>query len=200
MPNAASGPTTRGVAMLEKLPDMVGHALRGQRAGLDKTAFQAVDLRGGMAAITVGQPGVRRPRADPRALHRRRRGRVAAAAAGPACRRRRHRSLLIVEDADAPTPQPLVHAIVVELPAGDGAACRRRPCRAATTTAPAFGSAATRYLQASWLPPDPPPGPRRASLRLPGVRPRGAARASTASRGARRCSRRSASTAWRAAA
>ena len=39
--------------MLEKLPDAVGHALRGQRAGLDKTAFQAVDLRAGMAALTV---------------------------------------------------------------------------------------------------------------------------------------------------
>ena len=65
--------------MLEKLPDALGHALRGQRAGLDKTAFQAVDLRAGMASITVDEPGVRRPRADPGALHRRRRRR---------CRRR----------------------------------------------------------------------------------------------------------------
>ena len=39
--------------MLEKLPDVVGHVLRGQRAGLGKTAFQAVDLRAGMAALTV---------------------------------------------------------------------------------------------------------------------------------------------------
>ena len=39
--------------MLEKLPDVVGHALRGQRAGLDKTAFQAVDLRAGMGALMV---------------------------------------------------------------------------------------------------------------------------------------------------
>jgi phosphatidylethanolamine-binding protein (PEBP) family uncharacterized protein len=31
----------------------LGHALRGQRAGLDKIAFQAVDLRAGMASITV---------------------------------------------------------------------------------------------------------------------------------------------------
>ena len=36
--------------MLEKLPEALGHALRGQRAGLDKIAFQAVDLRAGMAA------------------------------------------------------------------------------------------------------------------------------------------------------
>ncbi|MEO8835285.1 MAG: YbhB/YbcL family Raf kinase inhibitor-like protein, partial [Caldimonas sp.] len=39
--------------MLEKLPDALGHALRGQRAGLDKIAFQAVDLRAGMASIAV---------------------------------------------------------------------------------------------------------------------------------------------------
>jgi hypothetical protein len=39
--------------LLEKLPDVVGHVLRGQRAGLGKTAFQAVDLRAGMAALTV---------------------------------------------------------------------------------------------------------------------------------------------------
>ena len=39
--------------MLEKLPDALGHALRGQRAGLDKIAFHAVDLRAGMASITV---------------------------------------------------------------------------------------------------------------------------------------------------
>ena len=39
--------------MLEKLPDVVGHALRGQRAGLDKIAYQAVDLRAGMASLAV---------------------------------------------------------------------------------------------------------------------------------------------------
>src|SRR5205814_3763549 len=40
-------------SLLEKLPDAVGHVLRGQRAGLDKTAFQAVDLRAGMGALTI---------------------------------------------------------------------------------------------------------------------------------------------------
>ena len=34
-----------GRAMLEKLPEALGHALRNQRAGLDKTAFHAVDRR-----------------------------------------------------------------------------------------------------------------------------------------------------------
>jgi hypothetical protein len=39
--------------MLEKLPDAVGHALRNQRAGLDKLAFNLSGLRTGMAAIEV---------------------------------------------------------------------------------------------------------------------------------------------------
>ena len=37
--------------MLEKLPDVLGHALRGQRAGLENTAFRLIDLRQGMGAI-----------------------------------------------------------------------------------------------------------------------------------------------------
>jgi phosphatidylethanolamine-binding protein (PEBP) family uncharacterized protein len=39
--------------MLEKLPDAVGHALREQRAGLDKLAFNLSGLRAGMGAIEV---------------------------------------------------------------------------------------------------------------------------------------------------
>ena len=39
--------------MLEKLPDVVGHALRDQRAGLDATAFRLIDLRQGLGAIEV---------------------------------------------------------------------------------------------------------------------------------------------------
>ena len=95
--------------MLEKLPDVVGHVLRGQRAGLDKIAFQAVDLRGGMAAITVRSLAF----ADHAPIPEK----YTADGAGvspplhwtgiPA---QATTLVLIVEDADAPTPQPLVHA------------------------------------------------------------------------------------------
>ena len=144
MPNAGARYPIRRTAMLEKLPDVVGHALRGQRAGLDKTAFQAVDLRAGMAAITVDEPRVRRPRADPGALHGRRRRACRRRCNGPACRptaasvaadRRRRRR------ADAAAAR----ARDRRRPAG--AATARSPrarCRAPTTTAAASGSAATR--------------------------------------------------------
>ena len=89
--------------MLEKLPDAIGHALRGQRAGLEKTAFQAVDLRGGMAALTVTSlafadhaPIPERYTADGAGLSPPLQWRGAPAAATSL--------VLIVEDADAPTP------------------------------------------------------------------------------------------------
>ncbi|MEO8524100.1 MAG: YbhB/YbcL family Raf kinase inhibitor-like protein [Caldimonas sp.] len=142
--------------MLEKLPDIVGHALRGQRAGLDKTAFHAVDLRGGMASITVTSlafadhaPIPERYTADgagvspPLQWH----GLPAGAAS----------MLLIVEDADAPTPSPLVHAIVVDLEAGDGAMAE---AALPSHDHPGAGLKVglNSYLKASWMPPDPPPG------------------------------------------
>ena len=142
--------------MLEKLPDAVGHALRGQRAGLDKTAFQAVDLRAGMAALTVSSlafvdhaPIPARYTADGPGLSPPLQWvGVPADAASLA---------LIVEDADAPTPQPLVHAIVVELEGGDGALAE-----GALPSGDHEGSGLrvgrNSYLQAAWLPPDPPPG------------------------------------------
>jgi hypothetical protein len=142
--------------VLEKLPDAVGHALRGQRAGLDKTAFQAVDLRAGMASITVSSlafadhaPIPERYTADGPGLSPPLQWTgVLADAASLA---------LIVEDADAPTPQPLVHAIVVGLAGADGALAE-----GALPSADNEGSGLhvgrNSYLQAAWLPPDPPPG------------------------------------------
>ena len=142
--------------MLEKLPDAVGHALRGQRAGLDKTAFQAVDLRAGMAALVVSSlafadhaPIPERYTADGAGLSPPLQWTgVPADAASLA---------LIVEDADAPTPQPLVHAIVVELDGADGALAE-----GALPSVDNDGSGLhvgrNSYLQAAWLPPDPPPG------------------------------------------
>ena len=142
--------------MLEKLPDVVGHALRGQRAGLDKTAFQAVDLRAGMAAITIASLAFADHAPIPEQY----------TADGAGISPPLHWSgvpgvatalVLIVEDADAPTPQPLVHAIVVDLPGGDGALAE-----GAMPSADHDGSGLhvgrNSYLQTRWLPPDPPPG------------------------------------------
>lgn len=142
--------------MLEKLPDAVGHALRGQRAGLDKIVLHQLDLRQGEAAIelkslafidhaaiperyTADGEGVSPP------LH------WSAVPSGATS------LLLIVEDADAPTPQPLVHAIVVDLPAEDGAFAEGA-LASADHDGVGLHAGRNSFLQARWLPPDPPPG------------------------------------------
>lgn len=142
--------------MLEKLPDVIGHALRDQRAGLDKTAFRAVDLRAGMASITVASlafvdhaPIPERYTADGAGVSPPLQWSGVPASAASL--------LLIVEDADAPTPLPLVHAIVVELPAGDGALAEGA-LESADHDGTGLKTGRNSYLQTQWLPPDPPPG------------------------------------------
>ncbi len=154
--------------MLEKLPDVLGHALRSQRAGLDALAFNRVELGPGTAAITLSSlafadhapiPAVYTADGEGRSppLH----WSGVPEEAGSL--------VLIVEDADAPTPKPLVHAIAVDLPAGpegqlvEGALETRGDD--ADTDAGEEGVALDEpragrnsYLQADWLPPDPPPG------------------------------------------
>ena len=142
--------------MLEKLPDVVGHALHDQRAGLDKIAFQRIDLRAGMAALdlkslafvdhgplpancTADGPGHSPPL------------QWTGVPPGSAS------LLLIVEDADSPTPQPLVHAIVVDLPAEDGALAEGA-LESPDHPGAGYRMGRNSYLQSSWLPPDPPPG------------------------------------------
>ena len=142
--------------MLEKLPDAIGHALRGQRAGLEKTAFQTIDLRAGMAQIAVTSLAF----ADHAPIPAR------YTADGPGVSPPLQWSgvpkgaaslLLIVEDADSPTPHPLVHAIVVDLAPVDGALAEGAlPSRDHDGSDVRTGR--NSYLQAGWLPPDPPPG------------------------------------------
>ena len=142
--------------MLENLPDVVGHVLRGQRAGLDKIAFQAVDLRAGMASLSVASlafadhaPIPERYTADGAGLSPPLQWVGVPAGA--------ESLVLIVEDADAPTPQPLVHAIVVDLPAEDGALAEGAlPSKDHPGTDLHVGR--NSYLQAAWLALDPPPG------------------------------------------
>jgi len=142
--------------MLEKLPDVIGHALHDQRAGLDKLAFNKAPLRSGMAAITVSSLAFRdhEPLPVPYTAD--------GAGHSPSLQwtglpEQAQSAVLIVEDADAPTPQPFVHAIVVGLPPGDGA-LREGAIDSLDGHAPEVHCGLNSLLQAHWLPPDPPPG------------------------------------------
>ena len=142
--------------MLEKLPDAIGHALRGQRAGLEKIAYQSIDLRAGMAQIAVASlafadhaPIPERYTADGAGVSPPLQWSGVPGGAASL--------VVIVEDADAPTPQPLVHAIVVDLAPADGALAEGAlPSNDHDGIGVRVGR--NSYLQAAWLPPDPPPG------------------------------------------
>ncbi len=142
--------------MLEKLPDVVGHALREQRAGLDKIAFHGVDLRQGMGALTLASLAFVDHGPLPVPYTADGIGRspplqwsgVPAPAAS---------LVLIVEDADSPTPLPLVHAIVVDLPGTDGALAEGA-LPSPDHDGGDFVLGRNSFLQVRWLPPDPPPG------------------------------------------
>ncbi|VWX58360.1 conserved hypothetical protein [Burkholderiales bacterium 8X] len=142
--------------MLEKLPDVIGHALHNVRAGLDEIAFNTLGLREGMASIALTSlafadhaPIPARYTADGEGLSPPLQWTgVPPNAAALA---------LLVEDADSPTPNPLVHAIVVGLPPGDGALAEAALASAENEGA-GLHVGRNSYLQAAWLPPDPPPG------------------------------------------
>lgn len=143
--------------MLEHVPEWLGQAMRGLRAGADKLCIAEADLGPGFAAIDLSSPafghGGRLPprfTADGEGMSP-----PLLWSAPPAGTR----SLaLIVEDADAPSPQPLVHAIVWNIPAE----ARRLEEGAIRADGPGGpdGSDVGRnsYLREGWLPPDPPTG------------------------------------------
>ena len=143
--------------MLEKLPDAVGHALRDQRAGLDHIAFHQVAPRAGMGALSVTSSAFvdHAPLAP---LYTADGDGVSPPLQWSGVPAGADSVVLIVEDADSPTPRPLVHAIAVGIPAD-----RTTLATGALNTDEGQADAAIRlgrnsYLQHGWLPPDPPPG------------------------------------------
>lgn len=145
--------------MLEKLPDAVGQALEDVRAGLTNTLFHAVDLRQGMAAMQLGSLAFADHAPIPDKY----------TADGPGLSPPLHWNgvpeaatevVLIVEDADSPTPAPLVHAIAHGLPrdpSGAGALAEGT-LSAVGEAQPLVPMGRNSLLKPRWLPPDPPPG------------------------------------------
>ena len=142
--------------MLEKLPDAVGHALSGVRAGLDEIVFNTLGMRQGMASISVTSlafadhaPIPARYTADGQGVSPPLQW--AGIPAGTAS------LVLVVEDADSPTPNPLVHALAVDLAGADGALAEAA-FASADNDGTGLHAGRNSLLQAAWMPPDPPPG------------------------------------------
>ena len=145
--------------MLEKLPEAVGEALEDVRAGLDRTLFSRVDLMQGTAALTLRSlafadhaPLPEKYTADGEGLSPPLHWQGVPQAATEV--------VLIVEDADSPTPQPLVHAIAHGLltsDSGDGGLAEGT-MGAPGEAEPMVAMGRNSLMLTRWLPPDPPPG------------------------------------------
>jgi len=142
--------------MLEHVPAWLGQALSGVRAGADKlaiarpelgTAFPALDLTSPAFAdgarlpdrFTADGEGVSPPLT------------WGAAPAGTAL------FALLVEDADAPAPQPLVHAVIWGI-AADAGRLEEGAIVGDGAGSPDRDVGRNSYLREGWLPPDPPTG------------------------------------------
>ena len=142
--------------MLEKLPESVGHALINQRAGMEQVLYNLLHRERSSARLSVSSPTFHfngalptRYTADGLGVSPPLQWDAVPAGAGSIA--------ILVEDADSPTPHPLVHAIVVDIDPeirslDEGALASHQHAGSGLETGP------NSYLQRAWLPPDPPPG------------------------------------------
>ncbi|MBO9712424.1 YbhB/YbcL family Raf kinase inhibitor-like protein [Sphingomonas sp.] len=141
--------------MLEHVPWWLGSALKGVRAGVGKLAIVQPEL-GTFEALRLVSPAFANGgRIPPRFT-----------ADGPGVSpplfwtgvpEGTERLVLIVEDPDALAPQPVVHAVVWDLPGSDGELAE------GAITADGAGDESgdvgrNSLFGEGWLPPDPPPG------------------------------------------
>jgi Raf kinase inhibitor-like YbhB/YbcL family protein len=141
--------------MLENLPARIGDSLRAQRAGIENTVFyrlgrpQLPSIEVQSAAFRPGGPIPVQYTADGLGYSPPLRWRGVPPMTASI--------LLIAEDADSPTPHPLVHAIVVNMGVDD-AELQQGAINSPDHQGWALQLGRNSFLQRSWLPPDPPPG------------------------------------------
>jgi Raf kinase inhibitor-like YbhB/YbcL family protein len=142
--------------MLEKIPAALGEALQRVRAGAEDLAVADTELTGVNACIEVTSPAFgykeripQRYTADGEGMFPPLDWRGVPMSA--------EAIVLLVEDADSPTPRPLVHAIAWDLPGSDGSLPEGALPNARDGEAEeALGR--NSLMSASYLPPDPPRG------------------------------------------
>ena len=142
--------------MLEKIPAGIGRALQSVRAGAEDLAVTNTEITGVNASIEISSPAFAYNETIP--------ARYTADGEGlsPPLDWRGVPSdaqsvVLLIEDADSPTPQPLVHAIVWDLPGADGTLPEGAlPSKGNEPASDAMGK--NSYFAPTYLPPDPPPG------------------------------------------
>ena len=142
--------------MLEKLPDSIGEALRRQRAGLARIVFYKLSNPFDLSPITVRSSAFSAEMPIPVKYTADGSGLSPPLEWSNAPEEARS-IVVIVEDADSPTPQPLVHAIIVNLEAED-THIPEGALNSPDHQGVGLQAGRNSYLMQTWLPPDPPPG------------------------------------------
>lgn len=144
--------------MLEKLPSSVGHVLRGARSGMNELIFNESEMAQVPATIQVSSPAFGEGQPIPTRYTEdgeKRSPPLDWRGVPPGARA----VVLLIEDADSPTPAPLVHGIVWDLPGRDGGLRDGElPNQSGQESGKTPEMGRNSFLQTTYLPPDPPPG------------------------------------------
>lgn len=143
--------------MLENVPAAVGHALSSIRPGLDKIVYAGKELAA-PETIRVTSEAFAEGAAIP-ARYTNDGAKISPPLAFTSTPTAAKSLVLIVEDADSPTPAPLCHALVWAITPGDGGF--HEAALDADAMPPARCGAVVgknSFLALGWLPPDPPTG------------------------------------------
>jgi Raf kinase inhibitor-like YbhB/YbcL family protein len=142
--------------VLEKLPEELGHALVNQRAGMEHVVYNRVHAERDMPRLTVSSPAFSFNGRLPVRYTGDGEG-ISPPLAWGEVPEDAHSLAVIVEDADSPTPHPLVHAIAVDI-AKEHDGLAEGALSSPGQTAPGLDIGTNSFFKHGWLPPDPPPG------------------------------------------
>lgn len=142
--------------MLEHIPAWLGKALSDVRAGAEKLAIARGTLGTAIPRIELMSPAFADGARLPERFTADGDGVSPPLVWGPLPDGTAHLALL-VEDADAPAPQPLVHAVVWGMPADTGR-LEEGAIQSDGAGTPERDVGRNSYLREGWLPPDPPTG------------------------------------------
>lgn len=152
--------------MLERIPTALGSALRRARAGADALTHANEAFRTVPDLIAVTSPAFVDGGTIPKRYTADGEG-MSPPLAWTGVPMGTQQLVLMIEDADSPTPLPLVHAIAWDLPALDGH-LPEDALQAPTTPGAWVSLGKTSTLRLAWLPPHPPRahGPHRFAFQL----------------------------------
>ena len=142
--------------MLEHVPAWLGKALADVRAGAEKLAIARGTLGTGVAKLDLTSPAFADGARLPERFTADGAGVSPPLVWGPLPEGTAALALL-VEDADAPAPQPLVHAVVWSMPS-DAGRLEEGAIEADGAGTPDGDVGRNSYFREGWLPPDPPTG------------------------------------------